>query len=129
MNDLIETKEDRLFLSLLVAKRHNKELLTEIGVLQSEKDELKHEISQLKEKIKTQDKFKATAEKMSKHDLYYKGVKETLSQLISKVTTGTKIEVSDLKELIDDSFRKWSPIKSKNDLQKQTSLLNNQNKP
>jgi len=123
MSELIETREERLFLQLTIARSHNKELLMEIGMLQSEKDELRHEISKLKAVIKSQEKRKDLAEKMSKHDLYYKGVKETISKLISKVSVGSSIGVLELKELIDNSFKKWSPLKRKNDIQQQESLL------
>lgn len=128
MNELIETKEDRLFLKLQIAKGHNKELLTEIGVLQSEKDELKYEISVLKDKIRKQAQAITNKEKVNKNGLYYRGVNETISVLISKVSNNIKLDMSEIEKVIENSFKKWSPLKSKNEIQQQEKLLKNNTK-
>lgn len=56
---MIETKEDKYFLCLQIAKSHNKKLLHEIGVLQSEVEELKYNLK------KTLDEYSVQKQKLS----------------------------------------------------------------
>lgn len=92
---LIETKEDEYFFRLQMAKSRIKELGVDIGILQSEIQELKFELNQLQ----TKENHAITMEKKTKQEkMKYFVMQEAISQLISKNNNNIKVE--NLEELI-----------------------------
>lgn len=86
---LIENKEDEYFFRLQMAKSRIKELGAEIGMLQSEIDELKFELDNLR----ANEQLSLNIEKRTKLEkTKYNVMQEVISQLISKNNNNIKVE-------------------------------------
>ncbi len=98
MSELIETEEDKYFLQLQIAKAHNKKLNYQLGIITSERDELKDSLKQIQIKYETTVREHKKFLKEKLEPLLSEGV--TYSDVVN--FTGKKARIRALQKIIDE---------------------------